>query len=51
MNKNVFRCKNCLNLSTRPRIIDERGWCNACQWMKEKKTFNFDSRIKNLLIS
>ena len=30
-------CKNCLNVSTRPRItFDERGWCNACRWMEER---------------
>ena len=38
----VFWCKNCLNMSTRPRInFDERGWCNACQWMEEKKTLDW----------
>jgi N-acetyl sugar amidotransferase len=40
-------------MSTRPRItFDNRGWCNACQWMEEKKSFNFKPRIdelKNLL--
>ena len=37
----VFRCKNCLNISTRPRIsFDKRGWCNACQWTEEKKTID-----------
>ena len=46
---NVFRCKNCLNMSTRPRItFDERGWCNACQWMEEKKSFNWVKREKEL---
>tara|TARA_Y100000591_G_C21285305_1_gene429234 strand:- start:44 stop:187 length:144 start_codon:yes stop_codon:yes gene_type:complete len=34
----IFWCKNCLNMSTRPRIeFDKNGWCNACQWMEEKK--------------
>jgi N-acetyl sugar amidotransferase len=48
MNK-IFWCKNCLNMSTRPRItFDVRGWCNACQWMEEKKTFNFNSREDEL---
>jgi len=38
-------CKNCLNMSTRPRItFDSRGWCNACQWMEEKKVLNWESR-------
>ncbi|WP_164662008.1 N-acetyl sugar amidotransferase [Tropicibacter sp. Alg240-R139] len=42
-------CTNCLNMSTRPRIaFDDRGWCNACQWMEEKKTLDWDSRQKEL---
>lgn len=45
----IFWCKNCLNASTRPRItFDERGWCNACQWMEEKKTLDWDSRQDQL---
>jgi len=41
----TFWCKNCLNMSTRPRIsFDERGWCNACQWMEEKKVLNWKPR-------
>ncbi len=45
----VFWCKNCLNMSTRPRInFDERGWCNACQWMEEKQNLNWDLRLKEL---
>ena len=32
-------------MSTRPRItFDNRGWCNACQWMEEKKTIDWTSR-------
>lgn len=43
-------CQNCLNMSTRPRItFDERGWCNACQWMEEKRTLDWQSREKELL--
>ena len=46
-------CKNCLNMSTRPRItFDNRGWCNACQWMEEKKTLDWDLRkleLENLI--
>lgn len=43
--KRFFWCKNCLNMSTRPRItFDERGWCNACQWMEEKKTLDWSKR-------
>jgi N-acetyl sugar amidotransferase len=49
--KKVFWCKNCLNMSTRPRItFDERGWCNACQWMAKKKTFNWSEREQELKI-
>ena len=48
--KNISWCKSCLNASTRPRItFDERGFCNACQWMEEKKTLNWKER-ENLLI-
>ena len=33
----LFWCKSCLNNSLRPRItFDEKGWCNACQWMIKK---------------
>ena len=47
---NVFWCTNCLNMSTRPRIsFDERGWCNACQWMEKKKTLDWDKREKELV--
>jgi len=47
--KKFFRCKNCLNCSTRPRIeFDERGWCNACQWMEKKKILNWDERQEEL---
>ena len=41
----LFWCKNCLNNSLRPRItFDEKGWCNACQWMIEKKNLNWKKR-------
>ena len=44
-----FWCKNCLNMSTRPRIsFDERGFCNACQWMEEKKKLDWSKREKIL---
>jgi len=46
----MFRCKNCLNASTRPRIeFDSRGWCNACQWMEEKRTIDWQYRERLLL--
>lgn len=48
-NTKIFWCKNCLNMSTRPRItFDDRGWCNACQWMEEKKVLDWSSRQKEL---
>jgi N-acetyl sugar amidotransferase len=49
----IFWCKNCLNMSTRPRItFDNKGWCNACQWMEEKTSINWhdrDSQLKELI--
>lgn len=45
----VHWCSNCLAMSTRPRIgFDERGWCNACQWMEKKKTLDWGAREKEL---
>ena len=45
----VYWCKNCLNMSTRPRIeFDNKCWCNACQWSEEKKTFDWEGRKKEL---
>jgi N-acetyl sugar amidotransferase len=42
-------CKNCLSMSTRPRIsFDSRGWCNACRWMEIKKTLDWNQRGKEL---
>lgn len=36
-------------MSTRPRIqFDDRGWCNACQWMERKKVLDWTSRQKEL---
>ena len=49
MTKKIFWCNNCLNMSTRPRItFDHRGWCNACQWMEEKKKMDWGVRKKEL---
>lgn len=49
----VFWCKSCLNMSTRPRIkFDERGYCNACVWSEAKKKFNWKKRedeLQNLI--
>ena len=48
--KKIFWCKNCLNMSTRPRIsFDERGWCNACVWMEEKKNLDWSKREQELI--
>lgn len=42
-------CRNCFNMSTRPRIsFDERGWCNACQWMEQKATMDWAPRQQEL---
>lgn len=50
MNKKIFWCKNCLNMSTRPRIaFDARGYCNACLWMEEKKVMDWTPREKELM--
>lgn len=47
--KNVFWCNHCLNMSTRPRItFDERGYCNACQWMEEKQIMDWGVRQAEL---
>ncbi len=50
MKNNLIKwCKNCMNMSTRPRItFDKRGWCNACQWMEEKKVIDWESRQNTL---
>ncbi len=49
MNNKVFWCKNCLNMSTRPRIeFDQRGWCNSCQWMEEKNRLDWGVRQREL---
>lgn len=46
---NVFRCTNCLNMSTRPRIgFDDQGRCNACVWGERKKTIDWSSREREL---
>lgn len=49
MGKNIVWCKNCLNMSTRPRMqFDVRGWCNACQWMEEKQKMDWSLRKAEL---
>lgn len=43
--KEIFWCKTCLNMSTRPRIeFGADGVCNACKWSNEKKDFDWDKR-------
>jgi N-acetyl sugar amidotransferase len=43
--KNIFYCKNCVAMSTRPRItFDNRGFCSACIWAEEKKKINWKKR-------
>lgn len=53
MNKNIFWCKSCLNMSTRPRIeFNSKGICNACQWSEEKKSMDWaprEAELKELL--
>ena len=47
--KNFFWCKNCVMMSTRPRLtFDERGFCSACQWAEEKKKMDWSKRQKLL---
>ena len=47
--KKISWCTNCLNMSTRPRItFDNRGWCNACQWMEEKQIIDWSKRQNQL---
>jgi len=45
--KKVFWCKNCVAMSTRPRItFDKRGFCSACQWSERKKKLDWGLREK-----
>ena len=38
MKKDIFWCKSCLAMSTRPRItFSNNGYCNACLWAEKKK--------------
>ena len=47
--KEYFWCSNCLNMSTRPRIVfDEDGKCNACAWSEKKKTLDWSERENEL---
>lgn len=45
----IFWCKNCVAMSTRPRIsFDNRGFCSACVWAEEKKKLNWKKRENQL---
>lgn len=46
----IFLCKTCLTLSSRPRVVfDENGVCNACLHAKAKrKTINWKARTAEL---
>ena len=45
----LFWCKNCVVMSTRPRItFDSRGFCSACLWAEEKKELDWLKRNKLL---
>ena len=47
----VYWCKTCLNMSTRPRIsFNDKGQCNACQWAEEKKKLDWSKRVNELSI-
>ena len=48
--KDIFWCKNCLVMSTRPRVtFDEKGFCSACRWVEEKQKSDIDEyQFKNL---
>ena len=47
---NIYWCKNCLNMSTRPRIkFNEKGICNACNYLDKKNKENYDERKKELV--
>lgn len=46
---NVNWCKNCLAMSTRPRItFDSRGYCNACVWQEKKSSLDWNKRQEEL---
>ena len=45
MKEEIFWCKSCLAMSTRPRItFDDSGFCNACLWVEKKKNINWNKR-------
>jgi N-acetyl sugar amidotransferase len=41
----VFRCKNCVMISTRPRLtFNKNRICSACEWNEKKKKINWKER-------
>lgn len=47
--KKIQWCRNCLAMSTRPRItFDDRGFCNACCWMEKKQYIDWRKRKTEL---
>lgn len=47
--KEIFWCKNCVSMSTRPRItFDTNGICNACQWSINKKKLDWRNKVYEL---
>jgi N-acetyl sugar amidotransferase len=47
--KEIFWCKNCVVMSTRPRTtFHSRGFCSACVWTEEKKKLDWKKRNKLL---
>ena len=47
--KEIFWCKNCVSMSTRPRItFDKNGVCNACQWSINKKKLDWRNKVYEL---
>ena len=47
--KNIFWCKNCVTMSTRPRItFDSRGYYDFfCQWTEEKEKKSIGQSVRN----
>ena len=43
MKNKVFWCKNCVVMSTRPRVtFNKEGLCSACQWVEEKRNIDWE---------
>ncbi len=46
--KDIYWCKNCLVMSTRPRITFKDGICSACHWYFKKKEMDWSKRQNQL---